>query len=187
MSHHIELGALVEKLFLLEHLVHGSAGYCQSHGIDTFESTGYLEPMSPTYLTKMVASNLALDLAIRMRVVIEYAYTLNRARAKELERKATLALVIARDTDGSSALDFRESLNKIIHADLVAIDLAPAPDDLSDVHYWDGHIEVSGTNRSKAWRYKVDVASWCKASRRLINALAAEQLLYGMGLNFSLT
>ena len=188
MSHAIDTGALHEKLFVLEHLAFGSRGYCDSNGLDTFGATGYLEPLSPSSFTKSVVSTYTIEIAVRLRILLDHAYTLDKPSTKKLEDQATTGLRISYNQKqssnlGTSSLDLRETLNKVIHAEIVSVNLNPDNDGTSDTHYWDGQVQVEGVYNGKRWRHAIEIAPWCKACRRLLNALMRDDKLAGLGWN----
>ena len=188
MSHAIDTGALLEKIFVLEHLAFGSRSYCDTNGLNTFDSTGYLEPLSPSSLTKSVVSTYTIEIAVRLRILLDHAYAFDKPSTKSLEAQVTKGLRISYEQKGSSSqgpssLDLRETLNKIIHAEIVSVNLDPDNNGTSDVHYWDGQVQVEGELKRTRWRHAIEVAQWCKACRRLVIALADNDKLAGLGWN----
>jgi hypothetical protein len=72
MSHAIDLEGLYEKLFLLQHIAHGSLSHCRSAKV-VLEDPDFDPEFDPNFktiwsLTKTLVSNYLIECAVKLRI-----------------------------------------------------------------------------------------------------------------------
>ena len=189
MSHAIAIERMLETLFVLEHLAHGSRSYCNERGIFSMEETGYPDMRSTWGLTKSAVSNYLIEIAIRARIVLDYCYTIDKPATQRLEKQACAGLTFSYDTPATSKLSLRDTLDKIVHATLVTTEFANSLDTLDDqTTFWDGQVKLEGTRRIRntdvPWSYRIILPAWCKAMVRLLTELEGSEATVFIGQDF---
>ena len=76
MSHAIDLEGLYEKLFLLQHIAHGSLSHCRSAKV-VLEDPDFDPEFDPNFktiwsLTKTLVSNYLIECAVKLRMIQEF-------------------------------------------------------------------------------------------------------------------
>lgn len=191
MSHAIAIERLLETLFVLEHLAHGSRAYCNERGIFSLEETGYPDMRSTWGLTKSAVSSNLIEVAIRSRIILDYCYTINKSETKVLEEQACVGLKISYDAKGTEKLSLRDTLDKVVHATLVRIDFSNALDTPDEqTTFWDGQVLLNGARRSGKdeieWSHWLVLPAWCKAMVRLLTELETHEAAVFIGQDFRL-
>lgn len=189
MSHAIAIERLLETLFVLEHIAHGSRAYCNERQIFSLEDTGYSDMRSTWGLTKSAVSTNLTEVAIRARIILDYCYTINKNETKRIEEQACIGLVISYDTKGTERLTLRDTLDKVVHATLVRVEFSSSldmPDDPTT--FWDGQVFLAGTKRigndEVEWSHRLVLPAWCKAMVRLLTYLESHEATVFIGQDF---
>jgi hypothetical protein len=186
MSHAIDLDGLHEKLFILQHLVYGSQGYCVSEGITDEEEAGYTEFQSCWGWTKAIVSNYLIECAVKLRMIQEFcARNCDADELNAMEQNAMGGLVIGRIHEGTFRLTVREACNKIIHATRATIVFGSTDESAGSVQHWDGQYNLTGTQGNHQWSLQLDVASWAKAAAHYLELLETSEKTIYLGQDFA--
>ena len=83
MSHAIDLEGLYEKLFLLQHIAHGSLSHCRSAKV-VLEDPDFNPEFDPNFktiwsLTKTLVSNYLIECAVKLRICAKINWSLRPA------------------------------------------------------------------------------------------------------------
>ncbi len=182
MSHAIDFDGISERLFVLQHLVHGSQAYCAGEGI-TAEMLEDDEPFQNAWgWTKALTSNYLIECAIKLRMVHDYCSKQADASAiQDLEKQAAGSVSIGRILKGSFPLTVREACNKIIHATHATISFVPSSNSKPPTLSWDGLYNLYGSQGARDWHLELDVARWANVASRFLWLLERDERTLYMG------
>ncbi|MBN3817104.1 hypothetical protein G3N57_11020 [Paraburkholderia sp. Se-20369] len=187
MSHAIDLLSLREKLFVLQHISHGSEKYCQDVGL-VVEDDLYDRNFDPNYKTvwadtKVLVSNYLIECAVKLRMLQEFCEKSDdRSKIAALGKQAVGDLPIGRVLDGSFQLSIREASNKIIHA--TSCDLY-FKESQAAVIYWQGTCNLKGSLGKESWHLELHVANWGLAVQRYLDILGENGMLDYLGQDYA--
>jgi|RhiMetdeSRZDD1v2_1073273.scaffolds.fasta_scaffold167143_2 hypothetical protein len=190
MSHAIDLEGLYEKLFLLQHIAHGSLSHCRSAKV-VLEDPDFDPEFDPNFktiwsLTKTLVSNYLIECAVKLRMIQEFcAKHFEADDLNMLEERAMTDLLIGRIVQGTFRLTIREASNKIIHATSATVDFAPSATEAPPVLYWHGLCNLRGHHGRAPWHLELDVAQWARAVIRYLEFLADEEKLCYLGQDYA--
>jgi len=185
MSHAIDFDGISERLFVLQHLVHGSVAYCEREGItaDMLEDD---EPFQNAWgWTKVLASNYLIECAVKLRMVQDFcSKQADASTLQDIERQAAGDISIGRIIKGSFPLTVREACNKIIHATHATIDFVPSTNSTPPVLAWDGLYNLYGSQGANDWHLELDVARWASVAARFLALLERDERTLYMGQDY---
>jgi hypothetical protein len=145
MSHQLDLVAVCEKLFLLQHLAYGSERYCALRlpGSEQDQGDGAIDEYWSW--VKGIVSSYLLECAVRIRVLQD---TVNLredgGKLAGFDANACVGLKIATIVSGDFPLSIRETCNKIIHAMKVIPEFSKSRGAEIEFKYWVGDYRLSG-------------------------------------------
>lgn len=180
MSHQLDLDGVLEKLTILQHLVHGSEQYCRERLVGSVNDIGDGAFDDYWGCVKGLVSAYTLECSIRFRVLLDIITDRPEAdKIMDIDAAARFGLVIGEVVDGEFELTLRETCNKIIHArKAIPVWSTGIAGDI-EFKYWSGVYDLSGTKGNKSWRLLLYIAPWAKSVERfLVNAEKTEMTLY---------
>ena len=180
MSHQLDLAGVVEKLVLLEHLAHGSKGYCRYR---LARSEPDDDVVSEYWgWVKGVASAYTLECSIRLRVLLDtVSESADADKQIGLDSAARVGLVLGERLEGDFEPTVREACNKIIHARKVALAWNIAGKGRQKFRYWSGDLELAGRKDGRAWKLRLHTVAWAQAMQRFLYEADALELTVYVG------
>jgi len=186
VSHAIDLDGLEEKLFILRHLVHGTASFCMQDNISCEEDLereffhGYWGRL------KVSVSNRLIECAIKSRMIEEFCAkddTDNQLR--DFEQQAVNQLNLGSVKQGNFKLTLREASNKIIHATRATIEFKSMVFTGPTARRWDGKYHLYGSHQGKPWHVELCVDSWAKSMYNFLKILEENEKTIHLGQDWS--
>ena len=172
MPHSLNTDSVIESMFVVQGLVHGSKSFCGKHKIvngeenrndyDWFYYFGWLKSQISERLIKS-----SITLRMLEDTLSEHQEDVD---LNEYRKVAVSGLVLGEIQKGKFNLTLREAQNKIIHATDIALDWIEE----SDYEYWSGDIFLMGRKYKDEWVLKLNVESFAIATNRFINSLGEE-------------
>lgn len=190
MSHAVDVTSMYERLFLLQHIAHGSNGYCQSIGL-VVEDDLYARDFDPNYKdvwadTKGLVTNYLIECAVKLRMLQEFCEKHHeQSTMAALGDQAVGDLQIGRIVDGAFRLNIREASNKVIHAASVDLEFVESNSDSPPVLHWRGTCNLKGTFGRDSWHLELHVPNWSLAVRRYLDLLHQHEMLDYLGQDYA--
>ncbi|WP_146137343.1 hypothetical protein [Zobellella taiwanensis] len=179
MSHIIYDRLILEHLFLLEQMAHGSLSTVRFLGetLDNSKEFDYLqsEAEGAVYgfqgieegywdnLQKLVSDYL-IQCATRTRIMQDFSdFSTDNPEYCPDEESCRKYPGLATILEGNFHLSLRECCNKIIHAKNV--ELVPLVDKVTNLKYWSGLCVLGGDKSKKSWKLQINIGLWVLAMR----------------------
>lgn len=182
MSHSIDLGAVAEKLVLLQHFAYGSDQYCRERLTGSEHDVGNGALDEYWSWVKGLVSGYTLECCIRLRVLLDtIADKPGADKIAALDASARSGLVIGQIITGRFDLTLREICNKVIHAKKVIPVWATGAKKGIEFTYWSGDYDLSGTKGNEDWQLILHIAPWAKSVDQFLTDLESAELTRDIG------
>jgi len=179
MSHYFGLNEIKEKLITVSGLALSGEEFCKRYymGSDDHHNTYNINEY--TSLTKLIISNNIIEVAVKIRCLVDDLKSQNIQIDFGKNIKIYNAGLCA---DGKhKEKNFRFICNKIIHAENFNLDFIGKTTYHPDMVWWSGQITLAGLYDGKEWEFFFSVLDW---SDQIVSFIkSAEEEIYKSQLN----
>ena len=178
MPHHIDIDSIHQIVFLILHLCYGSKTFAQAHRIDAMRIEGNINYEYYFGWLKFLLSEKLIEISIKTRIAMDFlSEEDDHIDLYEEDQIISSDYNIGFFIGNDSLVTIRETCNKIVHA----ISIIPNEEEGDDEHflddensnkreweYWNGVLELKGSNRGKEWKFTLHVSDFCLAVEEFI-------------------
>jgi hypothetical protein len=158
MSHYFGLDEIKEKLIIISGLALSGEEFCKRYRMGSEEHHNTYNINDYTKLTKLIVSNNIIEIAVKIRCLVDDLKSQNITVdfGSEIKMYNT-----GRCADGKSKdRHFRFICNKVIHADKFNLDFIGSKAYHLNMVWWSGLITLSGEYNGKRWEFFFSVLDW---------------------------
>ncbi|QGS48952.1 hypothetical protein [Shewanella putrefaciens] len=171
MSHMFDIAELRQKIFLVQNLIHASEPFVKKHCIGVKQYEELYDRSSYLVMLKSMISSSVVEISIKLRSLDDSMKCNDKSYSIDHSPKDFVLCIC-----GDKEVSFRESCNKIIHADGFYLDIQSSNSCHEDLQWWGGFIRVQGfkfqnQKNEQKWEYLVSLYDWCNEALRFINKI----------------
>lgn len=176
MSHMFDIVELRQKIFIVQNVIQASEAFVKEHSIGVKEYEELYDRSSYLVMVKSLVSSSLVEISIKLRS-LDDSMKRNRQGYSFDDTPKDFVLAIC----GDEGISFRESCNKIIHADGFYLDIQSSHRCHEDLQWWGGAIRVQGVKypnqkNEQKWEYLISLYYWCNEALRFINKIESEAI-----------
>jgi hypothetical protein len=169
-----DIAELRQKIFIVQNVIQASETFVKKHCIGVKEFEELYDRSSYLVMVKSLVSSSLVEISIKLRSLDDSMKRNYQGYSLDHSPKEFVVKI-----DGDENISFRESCNKIIHADGFYLDMQYSCRFHKDLHWWNGFIRVQGVkylnqNNEKKWDYLISLNCWCNEALRFINKIESK-------------
>ncbi len=176
MSHMFDIAELRQKIFIVQNVIQASEAFVKEHCIGVKEYEELYDRSSYLVMVKSLVSSSLVDISIKLRSLDDSMKRNHQGYSFDHSPKDFILTLY-----GEEGISFRESCNKIIHADGFYLDIQSSYKCHQDLQWWGGTIRVQGVKfpnqkNEQKWEYVIPLYCWCNEALRFINKIEPEAI-----------